>query len=130
MYLLLVAVAIAPLAAGAYAYLVYPASLWLVASARSKTNPGGRLAEWPTVTVTVPVYNAASSIRATLDRLIALDYPRDRLQLLVLSDASTDGTDAIIREFIPRGVEFSRADERRGKTAAENAAVSLARGDI
>jgi cellulose synthase/poly-beta-1,6-N-acetylglucosamine synthase-like glycosyltransferase len=82
------------------------------------------------LTVTVPVYNAVSSIRATLERLLEVDYPRDRLQLLVLSDASHDGTDDVVKEFSGRGVELLRAPHRRGKTAAENAAVGVARGDI
>jgi glycosyltransferase involved in cell wall biosynthesis len=82
------------------------------------------------VTITVPVYNAVSSIRTTLERLLELDYPRDRLQLLVLSDASNDGTDDVVREFAGRGVELMRAPNRRGKTAAENAAVAVASGDI
>ena len=125
-----VAVAIAPLAAGAYAYLVYPAILWTVAALRAKRVRQLEPTAWPTVTVTVPVYNAVSTIRTTLERLIAIDYPRDRLQLLVMSDASTDGTDDVVREFAGSGVELARADERRGKTAAENAAVCLARGDI
>jgi cellulose synthase/poly-beta-1,6-N-acetylglucosamine synthase-like glycosyltransferase len=88
------------------------------------------LESWPTVTVTVPVYNAATSIRSTLEQLTRVDYPRDRLQIIVLSDASTDGTDDIVRDFASRGVELLRAAERRGKTAAENAAVCIARGDI
>src|SRR3954464_9366174 len=90
MFTLLVVVAIAPLVAGVYAYLVYPAILWLIAAVTAKRATLVEPIVWPTVTVTVPVYNAVSSIRATLDRLTGLDYPRDRLQLLVLSDASTD----------------------------------------
>jgi glycosyltransferase involved in cell wall biosynthesis len=82
------------------------------------------------VTVTVPVYNVVSSIRSTLERLLELDYPRERLQLLVLSDASHDGTDDVVKEFSGRGVELMQAPHRRGKTAAENAAVGVARGDI
>jgi len=82
------------------------------------------------VTVTVPVYNNVATIRATLERVLQLDYPRDRLQFLVLSDASTDGTDDIVREFAIRGIELLRAPTRRGKTAAENAAVAVARGEI
>jgi len=82
------------------------------------------------VTVTVPVYNNVATIRGTLERVLQLDYPRDRLQFLVLSDASTDGTDAVVREFAARGVELLRAPTRRGKTAAENAAVAVARGEI
>ena len=85
---------------------------------------------WPSVTITVPAYNAERSIRATLESLLELDYPRDRLQILVLSDASTDGTDAIVDELRDRGVELHRQHARRGKTAAENAASALARGEI
>ena len=69
-----------------------------------------------TVTITVPVYNAAASIRSTLGKLLELDYPRDRLQILVISDASTDATDEIVRSFHERGVELLRLPERRGKT--------------
>jgi len=82
------------------------------------------------VTLTVPVYNEASSIRATLERLLDLDYPKDRIQLLVLSDASNDGTDDVVSGMAGRGVELLRAPIRRGKTAAENAAIAVARGDI
>ena len=85
---------------------------------------------WPSVTITVPVHNAASSIRATLDRLLELDYPGDKLQILVISDASNDGTDEIVRALADRGVELLRMPERRGKTVAENAALSAARGEI
>ena len=127
---IVVAVAIAPLIVGVYAYLVYPAILWFVAAVRPKSPTTTAAPAWPGVTVTVPVYNAVSTIRATLERLIAIDYPRDRLQLLVLSDASTDGTDDVVREFAAQGVELVRAEQRRGKTAAENAAVSLASGEI
>jgi glycosyltransferase involved in cell wall biosynthesis len=82
------------------------------------------------VTITVPVYNAAASIRATLDQLLNVDYPRERLQILVISDASSDGTDDIVRSFAGRGVELLRLPERRGKTVAENASLAVARGDI
>jgi cellulose synthase/poly-beta-1,6-N-acetylglucosamine synthase-like glycosyltransferase len=85
---------------------------------------------WPTVTITVPVYNAGSRIRATLEHVLLLDYPRDRLQVLVISDASTDGTEDIVSEFAARGVELLRLPRRIGKTAAENAALSVARGEI
>lgn len=120
----------APLVVGAYAYLIYPAILWTVTRSPNRAAGPGEDWTWPSVTLTVPVFNAASSIRATLEGLSKLDYPPDRLQILVLSDASTDGTDDIVREFAWRGVELLRAPERRGKTAAENVAASLARGEI
>jgi cellulose synthase/poly-beta-1,6-N-acetylglucosamine synthase-like glycosyltransferase len=124
------AIAVAPLVIALYAYLGYPMVLWALTRVRRRAVSAASGAGWPSLTVTVPVYNAVSGIRATLEALLELDYPRDRLQVLVLSDASTDGTDAVVNEFAERGVELLRAPERRGKTAAENAAVTVSRGDI
>jgi glycosyltransferase involved in cell wall biosynthesis len=130
MFAIAVTLATAPVVIAAYAYLFYPCVLWVVGRLRPRAvalKPG---AEWRAVTITVPVYNAASSIRKTLMHLLEVDYPRDRLQLLVLSDASNDGTDDIVREFAGAGVELLRAPSRQGKTAAENAAVAVVRGEI
>jgi cellulose synthase/poly-beta-1,6-N-acetylglucosamine synthase-like glycosyltransferase len=123
-------VAAAPVGIAVCAYAVYPAVLWLIASRRSTPSYSPQPMVWPYVTVTVPVYNAAGSIRATIEHLLDLDYPRDRLQILVISDASDDDTDDIVRSFAERGVELLRLPERRGKTVAENAALSAALGEI
>lgn len=130
MFALAVVIVIAPIVTAIYAYVAYPAIIWGVARVRPRKEFTAGNNDWPMVTITVPVYNAAASIRTTLERLLELDYPRDRLQLLVLSDASNDGTDDVVRELEGRGIELVRAPERRGKTAAENAAVAVARGDI
>jgi cellulose synthase/poly-beta-1,6-N-acetylglucosamine synthase-like glycosyltransferase len=127
---ILLCVLVAPLAIGAYAYVLYPALLWLLTLPRKPRAVADNSFPWPAVTITVPVYNSAAGIERTLTRLLDLDYPRDRLQILVLSDASTDGTDDVVRRFATQGVELWRAPERRGKTAAENAAVTLARGEV
>ena len=124
------AIAAAPVIVAIYAYLVYPLLLLILSRLRPMRIETARGVPWPSVTITVPVYNAATKIRATLEQLLQLDYPRDRLQLLVISDASTDGTDDIVREFAARGVELLRLPRRIGKTAAENGALAVARGDI
>jgi cellulose synthase/poly-beta-1,6-N-acetylglucosamine synthase-like glycosyltransferase len=85
---------------------------------------------WPRISITVPAFNEEATIRGTIESLLALDYPADRRQILVVSDASTDGTDGIIREYADRGVELHRVAERRGKTAAENDARGRLTGDI
>jgi cellulose synthase/poly-beta-1,6-N-acetylglucosamine synthase-like glycosyltransferase len=123
-------IAIVPLAIALCAYVAYPAVLWVIAYSRRSPEFEPQVLEWPFVTVTVPVYNAAASIRETLEHLLDLDYPRDKLQLLVISDASDDGTDDIVRSYAGRGVELLRLSQRRGKTVAENAAAEIARGDI
>lgn len=122
-------VALLPVALLVYAYLLYPLILWLLSRPRAAAehaDPGS----WPLVTITLPIYNGGAAIRATLDRVLAVDYPRDRLQILVISDASTDETDEVVRSYEDRGVELLRLPVRSGKTAAENAAVARARGEI
>jgi len=120
----------APLALLAYSYLVYPAGLrlagLLMPRAPQRAGPG----EWPTITITVPCHNERSSIAGTLESLLALDYPADRRHILVISDASTDGTDEVVRGYASRGVELVRLAARGGKTAAENAAAPHLRGEI
>ena len=126
-----VALVAAPLVVAGYAYVGYPLLLAILAAARGHRAAENEGSDWPFVTITVPVYNAVSSIRSTLERLLKVDYPRDKLQLLVISDASTDGTDEIVKsEFRDRGVELLSMGVRRGKTTSENAAVAVARGDI
>jgi cellulose synthase/poly-beta-1,6-N-acetylglucosamine synthase-like glycosyltransferase len=61
---------------------------------------------------------------------LSLDYPAERFEILVVSDASTDGTDAIVESFSGRGIRLLRVPERRGKTMGLNAAMQRARGEI
>jgi cellulose synthase/poly-beta-1,6-N-acetylglucosamine synthase-like glycosyltransferase len=73
----------------------------------------------------LPVYNEERAIAATLESLLALDYPPERRTILVVSDASTDRTDEIVRGYADRGVSLLRLPQRLGKTAAENAAARV-----
>ena len=113
-----------------YAYAGYPAALWLRAAGRARRTAPVTGVELPYVTITIPVYNEAAAIADTLETVLAIDYPADRRQILVISDASTDETDRIVERFASRGVELVRMAERRGKTAAENAMRMTLRGEI
>ena len=113
-----------------YTYLGYPTLLKLVGSLRRAPRRTAPPAEWPTISITIPVHNEAEVIAGTLERILELDYPAERRQILVVSDASSDGTDKIVSGFADRGVELLRLPERRGKTAAENAARAHLRGTI
>lgn len=121
-----------PLLLFLYAYIGYPLLLLpLYVRSRSREEERQkRRQQWPRVSVSLPAYNEASTIRDTLENLLAVDYPSDSLQIVVVSDASTDGTDEIVREFASQGVELTRQDQRRGKTAAENAAIPHLDGEI
>ncbi|MDT8342170.1 MAG: glycosyltransferase, partial [Longimicrobiales bacterium] len=114
-----------------YAYVAYPAILWALARARGAAPlPTAEPDVWPSVSICVPAYNEAGQIRELVHSLLALDYPRDRLQILVASDASDDGTDDIVREYAGRGVELLRIPERGGKNRAENEAARHLRNEI
>ncbi len=114
-----------------YSYLGYP--LLLVALARAKRIPERRDRapdSWPLVSITVPMYNEERQAAQLIESLLALEYPSERLQILIVSDASSDRTDEIVRRYADRGVELVRQRERAGKTAAENAAAELLTGEI
>ncbi len=119
-----------PVALILYAYLGYPALLGWLTRRRARWLLPDATTEWPSITITLPVYNEERVIRERLENLLALDYPAARKHILVLSDCSTDATDSIVREFASRGVELCRLPVRGGKSAAENAAAAHLRGDI
>ena len=119
-----------PLVLFVYAYVGYPLVLWLVARSKPEPRPFGDPREWPRISITIPAYNEATSIGPTLESLLALDYPAQERQILVVSDCSTDGTDDVVRGYGARGVELLRMAARSGKTAAENAALPHLRGEI
>lgn len=119
-----------PIAIFLWAYVAYPAVLWLASQFHATRSASADPVIWPMISITVPAYNEGARIRATIESLLAIDYPADRRQILIVSDASTDDTDAIIGEFASRGVELHRVAQRGGKTAAENSAASSLRGEI
>jgi len=113
-----------------YTYVGYPVLLQLLGSLGRRRRAQSPPREWPLVSVTIPVHNEAEVIASTLERILEVDYPVERRQILVVSDASSDQTDDIVSRFAPRGVELLRLPERRGKTTAENVARAHLRGDI
>ncbi len=82
-----------------------------------------------TVSVIVAVHNGEAAIRGKMETLLALDYPRDLLRIIAVSDGSTDRTEAIVREFADRGAILVTAP-RGGKAAALNRALAVATGEI
>lgn len=114
-----------------YAYAFYPLLLWGVSRARRRTPLiSTEPTTWPSVSITLPAYNAQDTLRPVLDALVRTDYPRERRQILVVSDGSTDGTDALVRDYAMQGVELLRIEGRLGKTEVENRAFDALRGEI
>jgi cellulose synthase/poly-beta-1,6-N-acetylglucosamine synthase-like glycosyltransferase len=124
--LLVLALSLAMLA---YVYVGYPALLRVVVQLRGPRRV--RQADiTPPLSLVISAYNEAAVIRRKLDNALSLSYPREALEIMVVSDASTDGTDAIVEEYADRGVRLARQPERRGKTAGLNRTVPTLRGDI
>lgn len=124
-------VASAPIMLAAYAYLGYPLLLLVISKTRPRpfAESSGDDA-LPLVTVVIPAYNEERQIGGAIESVLAQDYPAERRQVLILSDASTDRTDEIVAGYSSRGVELLRMPIRGGKTAAENASIRVIRGEI
>jgi biofilm PGA synthesis N-glycosyltransferase PgaC len=84
----------------------------------------------PSVTLLIAAYNEERVIAAKLENCLALDYPPERLQILIAADGSNDRTMEIVESYAGRGVELSYSPERRGKLAAINRAMQMARNEI
>ena len=111
-----------------YTYAGYP--LLLVVISRLRPRLVRQADCTPSVTVIITAYNEERALAAKLEDTLALDYPQRNLEVIVASDCSSDGTDQIARDFGARGVRLHRQPERLGKTAAQNAAVERASGEI
>lgn len=120
----------ASLAAIAYPYFVYP--LLLVAWNRltGRRSPVPQPGHRPSVTVICPVHNEAGRIGDKVRNLLALDYPQEKLQLLVVGDGCTDRTLELALAEGAERVEVVDLPERRGKAAALNAGLERANGEI
>ncbi len=110
-----------------YAYLGYP--LLAAAAARLRPRPRPAPAAQPRVSVIVAAYNEAPVIAAKVRSALEQDYPADRLEVLVVSDGSTDGTDDIVRRYPDDRVRLVRQD-RAGKSPALNRGAALATGEL
>lgn len=112
----------------AYVYVGYPVAVLCLGRVINRAVRKGP--HTPFVTIIIAAYNEERAIGETLRNKLALEYPRDCLDIVVVSDGSTDRTDEIVRGFASAGVRLIRQDPRQGKTSALNRAVEAARGEV
>jgi glycosyltransferase involved in cell wall biosynthesis len=111
-----------------YAYLGYP--LLLMVLSVFVRRPVRRGAITPTVSFVITAYNEEKRIRDKIENTLKQDYPKARLEIIVASDCSSDGTDEIVRSYQSEGIRLVRASERRGKEYVQKLAVATANGEI
>src|SRR5215475_12301034 len=119
---------VAAVAMIAFIYVGYPALMFALSLILRR--PVRRDDITPRVSVIIAAYNEERDIEAKLKNTLAFDYPRDRIEIIVTSDRSTDRTDDIVRSFSAQGVILRRQPERLGKTVAQNRAVKFTSGEI
>ncbi len=112
----------------AYTYAGYPLLAWL--RSRLRPRPPRKSAFLPRLSLLVIAHNEERRIRARIENLLALDYPRELLEIVVASDASTDGTAAAARDYAHAGVRVMEFQQHRGKPAVINELVPQLRGEF
>ena len=122
-------------AAAIYPWVIYPLALAALARRRPRppATPGAPLkrpAGWPFLSVIIAAHDEAACIRDKLRSTLENGYPADRIEVIVVSDASTDGTDRLVAECGDRRVTLIRQEPRAGKSPALNRGVARARGEV
>ena len=115
-----------------YAYALYSACIWLLArSACSSAGPANDAADdLPRVTLLVAAHNEEQVIEEKILNSLRLDYPSDRLSIVIASDGSTDATPEIVSRYANQGIQLLNYRQRRGKSGLLNAAVAETNGEI
>lgn len=115
-----------------YTYIGYPILVWVLARwfGRRTGPPGSADESLPAVSLLIAAYNEEEVIEKRLQSALAMDYPRDKLEIAVASDGSSDQTADLVRRYQDRGVRLFQYQQRRGKASVLNASVPKLKGDI
>ena len=112
-----------------YAYVFYALILaaWATLSPAIPSETGKEL---PPVSIIIAAYNEEQAIKARVENCLDLDYPADRIEILIASDGSTDDTNSIVSSFTDPRVRLIALPQRRGKVNAINDAVPESKNEI
>ena len=112
-----------------YIYFGYPILLFLI-SIFKKNNVKMSEDYFLDVSLIIAAYNEEKIIEEKIKNSLKLDYPKDKLEIIVFSDASSDRTDEIVKKYEKEGIRLVRIEGRKGKTICQNEIVKLAKGEI
>ncbi len=130
--LVVAAVLFVGLAVVTYAYLGYPVLVWLAARlfGREQRRPEVDERDLPAISLLFAAYNEEAEIAARIENALQLDYPADKLEIVVASDGSTDRTNEIVCRYEKFGVKLLAFEPRRGKANVLNDAIPAVSGEI
>ncbi len=111
-----------------YTYFGYPLLIYIITLFID--NKITKKDIYPMVTFLITAYNEEKSIKEKVEDTLGLDYPDDKLEIIVASDGADDKTDNIVKEFTDKRIRLFRVEGRVGKTETQNQAVKIACGDI
>ena len=112
----------------AYTYFGYPLLVTLCSSIYSKVNKQTTIE--PKVSLIIAAYNEEAVIEKKIKNSLALSYPKEKLQIIIVSDGSEDSTEKIVKSFVSEKIVSLHQSQRQGKTAALNRGVDAAEGEI
>lgn len=115
-----------------YAYPGYPVVIRCLAAVfgRRTVPPELPTEELPKVSLLIAAYNEASIIAVRIQNALAMDYPRERLEIAVATDGCSDGTAEVVRRYADRGVRLLEYTTRRGKATVLNASIPQLTGEV
>lgn len=111
-----------------WAYFGYPLLMYVLSKVAQK--PIRKEPIQPSITLLIPAYNEVDVIARKLNNSLALTYPREKLEILVVDDGSNDGTTEIISRYQEKGVKLIKQPVRGGKMAGVNTGFEMAKGEI
>ena len=111
-----------------YTYLLYPVTIFLLGRLRQQPEHGGHFQ--PEVSVVIATYNEGNYLERRIANIKEQNYPQDKLELIVVSDGSTDSTSKILKDYAGQQIKVIEFTENRGKADAVNEGVRAASGEV
>ena len=111
-----------------YTYIGYPVIVWILARLRTREVLKANI--FPSISVVLACHNEQGNIEARIKNLLECDYPRDLLEIVIVSDGSTDLTAEIARRHVSDRIRLFAYKQQRGKATALNIGVEIAKGEI
>jgi glycosyltransferase involved in cell wall biosynthesis len=111
-----------------WTYAGYFIAIWVLSVVRPR--PVDKKDQFPQISMVITACNEERQIAQKIENSLSLEYPKDKLEIIIVSDASTDATETIVRSYAGRGVTLLPLLERRGKHSGQRRGIQIAQGEI